>query len=84
MQSKLTISLDKELIEEAKAFAKQKGRSLSAMIESYLKVVVENESPSDNKLSPTLKKLKGSVNLPDEGFDYKREIQKTLSKKYKL
>ena len=34
-------------------------------------------------LSPSIKKLKGSINLPDD-FDYKKELSDTLFEKHKI
>ena len=81
MQTKLTISLDKHVIEQAKILAKKKGRSLSEMIENYLKVMVKKDS-SIQEISADIKKLQGSVKLPAD-LDYKQALQQGLSKKYR-
>jgi len=80
MQTKLTLTLDQSIIEQAKGYAKSKGRSLSELIENYLKVVIE-DNEGKIKLSPSIKKLKGSVKLP-ENFDYKKDLTNVLSEKY--
>jgi len=82
MQTKLTITIEKSIIEQAKSYAKNKGRSLSELIENYLKVVLEDNEETV-KLSPSIKKLKGSVKLPDD-FEYKKELTNILSEKYGL
>lgn len=82
MQSKLTISIDKQVIEQARAFAKGKGRSLSDLIENYLRVVVKSDEQTV-EISPDIKKLQGSLKLPAD-FEYKKELQKSLDKKYQL
>lgn len=82
MQTKLTLTLEQSVIEQAKKYAKHKGRSLSELIENYLKVVLQ-DSDEGVRLSPSIRKLKGSVRLP-EGFDYKKELTNSLSEKYKL
>jgi hypothetical protein len=82
MQTKLTITIEKSIIEQAKGYAKNKGRSLSDLIENYLKVVLEDNEKTV-KLSPAIKKLKGSVKLPDD-FEYKKELTNILSEKYEL
>ena len=43
MTTKLTLSLDKEVIESAKEYAKSQGRSLSNVIEEYLKLVTKQK-----------------------------------------
>ena len=82
MQTKLTLTIEQSIIEQAKLYAKDKGRSLSELIENYLKVVLE-ENQQNIKLSPSIKKLKGSIKLPED-FDYKNELTEALSAKYKL
>lgn len=79
MQSKLTLTIEQSVIEEAKIYAKNKGRSLSDLIENYLKVIVDDSARI--KLSPSVKKLKGSIKLPED-FDYKKELAKSLASKY--
>ncbi len=81
MQTKLTLTLDRDVIEKAKQYAREKERSLSQLIENYLKVILE-ESPQQVELSPSIKKLKGAVKLPDD-FDYKKELSDTLFEKHK-
>ena len=80
MQTKLTLTIEQNIIEQAKLYAKDKGRSLSELIENYLKVVLE-DNQQEVKLSPSIKKLKGSIQLP-ENFDYKKELTEVLSAKY--
>jgi len=82
MQTKLTLTLDQSIIEQAKLYAKDKGRSLSELIENYLKVVLD-DGQKTIKLSPSIKKLKGAIKLPDD-FDYKEELTESLSAKYKV
>lgn len=80
MNTKLTLTIDNSVIIKAKSYAKDKGRSLSEIIENYLKVItVEQEVAED--FSPLIKSLKGSFKAP-ENFDYKKELTKGLSNKY--
>jgi len=79
MSTKLTLTVDKAVIERAKSYAKQTGRSLSELVESYLDKLSEEQV--DYKLSPKLKKIAGSVKLPKD-FNEKIELQKLLEKKH--
>ncbi len=80
MNTKLTLTIEQSIIEKAKAFAKDKGRSLSDIIENYLKAITsENKTTED--ISPLVKSLQGSFKVPDS-FDYKEELSKGLSEKY--
>ncbi len=82
MQAKLTLTIEQSLIENAKDYAKSKGRSLSDLIENYLKLILQDQS-SEMKLSSEIKSLKGAVKLPED-FDYKAELGKSIAKKYRL
>jgi len=82
MQTKLTLTIEDSIIKQAKGYAKNKGRSLSELIENYLKVVLEDKDDSI-KISPSIKKLQGSIKLPDN-FDYKKDLPDALSEKYGL
>ncbi|MCX6335314.1 MAG: DUF6364 family protein [Bacteroidia bacterium] len=81
MDAKLTLSIDKDVARRAKVYARTKGRSLSDLVENYLKLLTKNSTIKDSDYSPRVKSLLGSVNLP-VGFDYKKELADTLAKKY--
>ena len=54
MNTKLTLTLEKEIIEQAKKYASEKGRSLSEMVENYFKYVTEfKHEEKSEELSPT-------------------------------
>ena len=79
MTTKLTLTVEKDVIVRAKSYAKKTGRSLSELIEKYLDTLTENDS--EEKISPKLKKLHGVVKLP-KNFDEKKELDEYLSKKH--
>ena len=80
MDSKLTLSVDKNLAEKAKLYARSQGRSLSDLVESYFKVLISDDD-SDLAVSPKLKSMKGALKV-DADYDYKMELSDSLSKKY--
>ena len=82
MQKKLTITIEKNIIEQAKYYAREKGRSLSELIENYLMTLVE-EDKAKYPISPSIEKFKGAVHLPDN-FDYKKNLSDSLAEKHKL
>ncbi|MCF8360317.1 MAG: DUF6364 family protein [Prolixibacteraceae bacterium] len=82
MQTKLTLTIEQNIINQAKGYAKSKGRSLSELIENYLKAVLE-DNKNTIELSPSIKNLKGAIKLPNN-FDYKNELTNSLSEKYGL
>lgn len=83
MNTKLTLTIEQSIIEKAKEYAHKKERSLSDLIENYLKALVANDETIkiDEELAPTVKLLKGSFKLPQD-FNYKKEITDRLSEKY--
>ncbi len=68
METKLTLSLDKEVINRAKDYAKIRKTSLSHLVEDYF-CLLTAESPvniqEDNRKSPITDKLLGSVKVED-------------------
>ena len=80
MNTKLTLTIEQTVIERAKLYAKGKGRSLSDIIENYLKAITV-EHKNIEVTSPLLSSLRGSFIAP-ESFDYKKELSKGLSEKY--
>jgi hypothetical protein len=81
MTTKLTLTIDDSVIAIAKKYAKQKGKSLSDIVENYLMSLTSKEK-KDESISPRILKLMGAIELPDN-FDYKKELTKGLAKKYK-
>ncbi len=81
MDAKLTLSIDKEVARKAKVYAKNKGRSLSDLVENYLKLLTKNSPVKDTEYTPRVKSLLGSVVVPAD-FDYKKELADSLTKKY--
>jgi hypothetical protein len=80
MSTKLTLTVEKDVIERAKVYANKKGRSLSDLVENFLRSLVHKE-PDSNELSPNVKKLLGSVKV-QKNFDYKKELSEAITKKY--
>lgn len=81
MTTKLTLTIEPEIIQKAKEYARSRGQSLSDMIENYLKVVVTEKSDSETEIAPLAKSLKGSFKAPAD-FDYKRQLTEKLTEKY--
>jgi formiminotetrahydrofolate cyclodeaminase len=79
MTTKLTLTLEKSIIERAKSYAKNTGRSLSELIENYLETITQENK--EDELSPKLKKIVGAVKLPKD-FNEKKELRSYLEKKH--
>jgi hypothetical protein len=84
MNTKLTLTIEKEIIEEAKEYAKKKGQSLSDLVENYFKLLTKNERQIEPKqLSPRVKRLRGILKV-DKDFNYKSVLEEELAKKYEI
>ena len=81
MEAKLTLKLDKGVIEKAKEYAKKKNISLSRMVERYFKSFVEKKQNKEKKYSPLVEELSGIINL-DKDFDFKEDYTNYLIEKY--
>lgn len=82
MNTKLTLTIEQEIIKRAKNYAKEKNRSLSDIIENYLKILTKEERKQKvNKLSPIVESLKGSFKMP-KNMDYKKDLGNRLEEKY--
>lgn len=81
MNTKLTLTMEQDVIEKAKEYARKKEQSLSDLVENYFKALVENKSSTKDELTPMVKALKGSFKVPKH-FDYKEELMFSLEEKY--
>jgi hypothetical protein len=81
MDSKLTLNVNREIAGKAKKYARSKGRSLSNLVEDYLKFLTRQLDTETVELSPRVKSIMGSIKVPD-GFDYKKELSDRIGEKY--
>ncbi len=81
MDKKLTLSLDKTIIESAKIYAKSNNISLSKLIESYLTTLTKRKRNS-TEITPLVESLSGVISL-DRDFDVKDSYAEYLIEKYK-
>jgi len=79
MTTKLTLTVEKSVIERAKVYAKSTGRSLSELIENYLESITQERG--EERLSPKLNKLVGAVKLP-KNFDEEKELNSYFESKH--
>jgi len=79
MNTKLTLNLNKNIIEEAKLYAKQNEISLSELVENYLNSLTKS-STEIKKISPLVESLTGVI--PNENIDGKVDYIDYLTKKY--
>ncbi|SCY66815.1 DUF6364 family protein [Flavobacterium caeni] len=78
MNTKLTLNLDKEVIDEAKTYAKSHRVSLSKLIENYLNSLTR-EAKKKSSVSSLVESLTGII--PSD-YDDKRDYRDYIDKKY--
>ncbi len=82
MDTKLTLKLDKDIIEQVKIYAQQQQQSLSALVERYFRYLLDQEHPRTmNHISPTVKELSGIIQI-DQDQDIQEEYTTYLLEKY--
>ena len=83
MDTKLTLKLDKFVIDKAKEYAAARQRSLSGIVESYLRSLINQGDPEDSddiQISSFVKSMSSGVSVPAD-VDYKKEYSEYLSGK---
>lgn len=78
MNTKLTLSLDRETIEEAKSYAKANKVSLSKLIENYLNSLTRT-SKKEIRVSPLVESLTGVLSSDSDARESYRDY---LAEKY--
>ena len=81
MDKKLTLSLDRAIIEKAKVYARSNDTSLSKLIESYL-ATLTGRTKGKPGITPLVESLSGVIDLPTD-FNEKEAYSDYLIEKYK-
>ena len=79
MNTKLTLNIDKNIIEEAKSYAVNNSQSLSKLIENYLKSLTK-ASVKSKKISPLVESLTGVISCVN--IDERKDYRDFLIEKY--
>jgi hypothetical protein len=83
MLTKLTLTIDQSIIEKAKEFAQEKNKSVSRIVEEYLRNISSGNMSFDYSTkieSPITDSLVGM--FKDNGKEYKSLLEEALSDKY--
>ncbi len=83
MLTKLTLTIDDRVIDQAKRFARNKSKSVSRIVEEYLDNISEGKAHPEiaGKLnSPITDSLLGM--FKDSGKDYKKMIEEAILEKH--
>ena len=81
METKLTLKLNKNAIDEAKLYARQTNQSLSSLVQKYFITLSEKHKESQTEISPIVRELSGIMNL-DKEVDVKEEYHHHILEKY--
>ena len=75
MHTKLTLRLETGLIEQAKGYAAQKGKSVSQMVSEYFSMIARSEN-TETSMPPITAKLRGILaGYEIDANDYKRHLE---------
>lgn len=80
MNTKLTLNIDKSIINKAKTYASTQHISLSKIVEEYLKSL-SSSSKEEFIIAPITKEL-GSIIKKKTKIDYKNSVEDYLISKY--
>lgn len=81
MNTKLTLTVHQDVIKKAKKFAKNRGRSLSDIVENYLRAITTEDGDLIISETPITDSLRGTFKA-SEDFDYKKILLEELEKKH--
>lgn len=79
MLTKLTLRMDDSLIESAKEYATQNGKSVSRIVADLFEIIKNEKMDQKEELTPTIRSLKGI--LKGKQVD-ERDYRKYLEEKY--
>ncbi|MDR1997639.1 MAG: DUF6364 family protein [Candidatus Margulisbacteria bacterium] len=83
MYTKLTLNIDKAVVEKAKIYARHQQRSISRLVEEYLASISAETRRGKEDLNPgpITKKIAGIINI-DKTLNYKEVLTEALLEKY--
>jgi hypothetical protein len=78
MKKKLTLRMEQDVIEQAKAYAAKRGESVSKLVENYFAALTAPKQPSgeQQQLPPITRRLADRLPAPDvDEEDYHRYLE---------
>ncbi len=76
MQTKLTLRLEKQLVELAKEYASAQGKSVSKMVADYFMLLNKTQDTQSDQFTPIAQSLKGSLGTTQmDESDYKKYLE---------
>ncbi len=85
MLTKLTLTIDKFVVEQAKKYAQTKHRSVSKIVEVYLQNISASTEKIDSDFkfnSPITEDITGMFKNEYQGQDYKQILEEALLEKF--
>lgn len=82
MNVKLTLSLEQEIIEQAKVVARLQHKSLSKLVENYLRQLAHSYEPQEIDITPLVAELSGLVSA-ERADRRKEDYTDYLTEKYR-
>lgn len=80
MTTKLTLSINQEIVERAKRISRKRGKSISKMFEEYLTSLPEKDVTEETAVDKIKKIIEGKIINPDA--DWKKVKEEQLINKY--
>lgn len=80
MLTKLTLRMDDNLIESAKEYSSQTGKSVSRIVADLFEIIKNEKIKREEPLTPTVRSLKGILKgKPLDEKDYKKYLEEKYS-----
>ncbi len=76
MNTKLTLRMDDSLIESAKHYSLQSGKSVSQIVADYFTIIRNEQLGESHHITPTVRTLKGVLSNTDvKEVDYYKHLE---------
>ncbi len=79
MKSKLTLSVDVDVVERAKGFARERETSVSSLVEGYLRALAAEDSAAMTD-SPLVARLRGIARPSGGRTEYRRHLEEKYAR----
>jgi len=77
LKTKLTVRVEKELLEKVKRYAKTNNTTLTDLIDSYLRRIPEQKQLED---APIVRRISGTMTMKASVQDYKKHLEEKYAK----
>lgn len=81
MTTKLTLSINEEIVKKAKRISQMRGKSVSKIIEEYISSLLEKEPQKTTPIREISKMLKEGISIPED-INYKEFVRENRYRDY--